>query len=298
MGSASSQTLPSTYRVPPCRAMGAQCQALRVTLRVGSFEDGITSLDHEATWLLGHTGQITFHELWDGEGDLYVEATLHLPCKHLEESDGQSRCRAHGFTRPRPRPRRRETQPLQLGGNRFVVVHRARNAIRDLPFPPRSLPVLETPTVEGADANPCATARCRTADNTMKAACCRDLQIEIMCTRKQRTLEALVRSRRSPYLCKIDREGDHSIEAEVISACGYLGEDGVACTLHGRHRADGRPAKPDLCSEWPPKNQGLHPGCVFKRRRKSRAETRAKRPQVCNNGEVGRHQLEPAEGDG
>ena len=103
MGSASSQTLPSTYRVPPCRAMGAQCRALRVTLRVGSFEDGITSLDHEATWLLGHTGQITFHELWDGEGDLYVEATLHLPCKHLEESDGQSRCRAHGFTRPRPR---------------------------------------------------------------------------------------------------------------------------------------------------------------------------------------------------
>jgi hypothetical protein len=272
MGSTSSQTLPSTYRVPPCRAMGPQCRALRVTLRVGSFEGGIASLDHEATWLLGHTDKITFHELWDGEGDLYVEATLHIPCRHLDESNGQSRCQAHGFTRPSRRARSREREQLQLGGDRFVIVDRARNAVRNVAFPPRSLPVLETPTVAGADANPCATAPCRTADNKMKAACCRDLQIEIMCTRKQRILEALVRSRRSPYLCKIDREGDHSIEVEVISACGYLGEDGVACTLHGRQRADGRPAKPDLCSEWPPKNQGLHPGCVFKRRRKSRTE--------------------------
>jgi hypothetical protein len=57
---------------------------------------------------------------------------------------------------------------------------------------------------------------------------------------------------------------------EMISACGYLAEDGVACSLHGRLRADGRPAKPDLCTEWPPKNRGLHPGCVFgpRRRRK------------------------------
>jgi hypothetical protein len=275
MGSVSLESSSPTYRVPPCRAMGSQCRALRVTLRVGTFEDDITSLDHEATWLLGHTGSITFHELWDGEGDLYVEATLHFPCRHLDESNGISRCRAHGYSRRVSRRRRREREQLQLGENRFVVVDRARNAVRNLRFPPRSLPVLETPTVAGVDANPCATARCRTADNTLGAACCRDLQIEIMCTRRQRALEALVRSRRSPYLCKIDREGDHSLDVEVISACGYLGEDGVACTLHGRQRADGRPAKPDLCSEWPPKNQGLHPGCVFKRRRKSRAETPA-----------------------
>ncbi len=152
-----------------------------------------------------------------------------------------------------------------------MVVHKARNAVRNLAFPPRSLPVLELPAASAASANPCATAPCRTADNTMKAACCRDLQIEIMCTRRQRRLEALVRSRRSPYLCKIDREGDFSIEAEMISACGYLGEDGVACSLHGRHRADGRTAKPDLCFEWPPKGQGLHPGCVFSRRPKRNA---------------------------
>ncbi len=84
-----------------------------------------------------------------------------------------------------------------------------------------------------------------------------------MCTRDERMLESLVRSRRSPYLCKVERGGDYSIDVEMISACDYLASDGIACTLHGRTRADGRPAKPDLCSEWPPKNKGLHPGCVF-----------------------------------
>ena len=90
----------------------------------------------------------------------------------------------------------------------------------------------------------------------------------------QQRLEALVRSRRSPYLCKVERAGDFSIEAEVISACGFLDDDGIGCTLHGRVRADGRPAKPDLCSDWPPKNKGLHPGCVFAPRRR-RARKRA-----------------------
>ena len=84
-----------------------------------------------------------------------------------------------------------------------------------------------------------------------------------MCTRRQGRLEALVRSRKSPYLCKVSREGDFSIEAELISACGYLEPGGVACTLHGRRRDDGRSAKPDLCFDWPPKDKGLHPGCVF-----------------------------------
>lgn len=91
-----------------------------------------------------------------------------------------------------------------------------------------------------------------------------------MCTRRERKLEALLRHRKAPYLCKVTRETDYALDAEVISACGYLGEDGVACSLHGRVRADGRPAKPALCSDWPPKNEDLHPGCVFapvKRRR-------------------------------
>lgn len=254
---------------PPCRSLGVQCKSLRVTLRVGELEEGPDSLDHEATWLLGHTQHIDFMELWEGEGDLYVEAVLHVPCKFLHQEGQQATCRAHGFTGPSPRGARRSPQPLQLGHDRFVVVEECRNVIRTLPMPARSLPVLGNGA--GAAENPCATAPCRTSDNTRKAACCRDLQVEIMCTRAQRRLEALVRSRRSPYLCKIERGGDYSLEVEMISACGYLDHvDGVACSLHGRHRADGRTAKPDLCFEWPPKNQGLHPGCIFGPRRRSR----------------------------
>ncbi|HEX6105439.1 MAG TPA: hypothetical protein VFZ26_07645 [Gemmatimonadales bacterium] len=250
--------------LPPCHRLGPQCRALAVTLRVGALEDGIDSLDHEATWLLGHTGQITFGRLWEGDGDLYVDAVLHVGCRYLRPESGGVRCALHGYRGPQPRGPRRMAQPRRLGGNRFRIVEACRQTVRSLPPPAppdpapgtRSLPVL-------AMENPCATAPCRTADHTRAAACCRDLQLEIMCTRRERRLEALVRSRRSPYLCKVDRPGDYSLEVEMISACGYLGEDGVACALHGRRRADGRPAKPDLCSEWPPKNRGLHPGCVF-----------------------------------
>jgi hypothetical protein len=255
--------------VPPCRSLGSQCQSLRVTLRIGELEEGPTSLDHEATWLLGHTAQIDFLELWEGEGDLYVDAVLHVPCRYLHQDGATAQCRAHGFEGPPPRGARRQPQPLQLGGDRFVVVEDCHNAVRSLPLPPRSLPVLGNGSGSTGD-NPCATAPCRTADNTRKAACCRDLQVEIMCTRAQRRLEALVRSRRSPYLCKIERGGEYSLEVEMISACGYLETDGVSCSLHGRHRSDGRTAKPDLCFEWPPKDRGLHPGCVFGPRRRSR----------------------------
>ncbi len=247
---------------PPCKRLGAQCRGLRVTLRVGSLEDGSTSLDHEATWLMGHTRAITFGDLWEGDGDLYVDAVLHVGCRFLQVEDRAARCSLYGFRGPLPRGARRVEQPRRLGTNRFRVVEDGRPRARTLraeappPESPRALPVL-------ASANPCATAPCKTADHARGAACCRDLQVEIMCTRQERALEALVRSRRSPYLCKIDRAGDYSLEVEVISACGYLGEDGLACGLHGRRRPDGRPAKPDLCSEWPPKNKGLHPGCVF-----------------------------------
>jgi hypothetical protein len=55
---------------------------------VGSLEEGVTSLDHEATWLLGHTERISFGDLWWGEGDLYVEAILHVPCRYLR-SEGE-----------------------------------------------------------------------------------------------------------------------------------------------------------------------------------------------------------------
>jgi hypothetical protein len=227
-----------------------------VTLRIGSLDEGTTSLDHEATWLIGHTQRITFYDLWEDEGELYVDAMLHVPCRFLDQDGNRARCAAHGFSGPTPRGPFRPVQPRRLSRNRFVMVDKRRETVRALPPPPRSLPVLTS-------ANPCALAACRTADNLRGAACCRDLQVEIMCTKRQRKLEALVRSRRSPYLCKIDRAGDYSIEAEIISACGYLDDDGIGCSLHGRRRADGRPAKPDLCSDWPPKKQALHPGCVF-----------------------------------
>ena len=248
-------------RVPPCRALGSQCRSIPVTLRIGPLEDGTASLDHEATWLFGHTQHITFSEIWEDEGELYADATLHVSCRYLRREGAVAQCTAHGFRGPAPRGAFQPQQLRQLGGDRFQVVENRRVVRRSLPKPSRGLPVLQS-------ENPCALAPCRTADNSRGAACCRDLQVEIMCTRREQRLEALVRSRRSPYLCKVERAGDFSIEAEVISACGYLDDDGIGCSLHGRTRADGRPAKPDLCSDWPPKNKGLHPGCVFAPRRR------------------------------
>jgi hypothetical protein len=259
--------------------MGRQCHALEVLLRIGSLEEGVSSLDHEATWLLGHTQRISFGEVWTGDGELYVDAVLHVPCRHLKGStDGTARCAAHGFSGPMPRAPRQRDQPRQLGRDRFMIVDRMKPALRKLAPPPvaRALPVLATPE----SGNPCEGAPCETSDHKRGAACCRDLQVEIMCTRKQVFLEALVRHRKSPYLCKVEREGEFSIDVEMISACGFLEPGGVACTLHGRSRADGRTAKPDLCFEWPPKNQGLHPGCVFRgRKRKSRPRKNQEREE-------------------
>jgi hypothetical protein len=253
---------PASATPPLCRRLGPQCLGLEVILRVSSLDDGIRSGDHEATWLLGHSEHIDFGELWLDEGELYVEAVLHVPCRHLEKgATGGATCRAHGFQGHAPRAPRpiKPPVPRRLGEDRFVVVERAHEIERTLPppaLPPRSLPI-------ASGVNPCATAPCRTADNRRGAACCRDLQIEIMCTTRQRNLEALVRSRRSPYLCKVVREGKFSLGAEMISACGYLKDDGIECALHGRTRADGRPAKPDLCSKWPDDAETTHFGCVF-----------------------------------
>lgn len=245
---------------PPCRSMGSQCHSLRVILRVATLDAGPRSGDHEATWLMGHTAQITFlTDLWEDDEDLYVSAELHVPCRFLEEHQGGAACRAFGYTRTRPPRPRLPPAPRQLGNDRFRIVEHGRSASRVLktpPPPPRSLPVR-------MESNPCAGAPCRTADNQRGAACCRDLQVEIMCTTRERRLESLIRARKRPYLCKVEREGKYSLNAEMISACGFLQDDGVSCVLHGRSRADGRPAKPDLCSEWPEGGETLHPGCVF-----------------------------------
>lgn len=254
--------LPSPGAPPPaCRAMGAHCRGLRVVLRVATLDDGPSSADHESTWLLGHTERVTFlSDLWEDDGDLYVAAQLHVPCRYLNEAtpDGAARCTAYGYTGAPPvaKPERAERR---LGKDRFRIVDGGHLVGRTLPAQPppaRSLPIAQS-------VNPCAGAACRTADNRRGAACCRDLQIELMCTRRERRLEALIRARRSPLLCKITRESPFSLGAELISACGFLLEDGISCALHGRTRSDGRPAKPDLCSQWPEGGETMHPGCVF-----------------------------------
>jgi hypothetical protein len=222
---------------------------------------------------MGHTERIQFGTMWHGDGELYVEATLHVPCRfYRESSPGVAACLAHAFTGSPPRRPTRVPQPRQLGHDRFAVVEHMRFGPRRLSHPRRELHVL----VGGGSANPCEGAPCQTSDHRRGAACCRDMQVEIMCGKQQKRLEALVRSRQSPYLCKVDREGDFSIEVEMISACGYLEPGGVACTLHGRKRDDGRSAKPDLCFDWPPKNKGLHPGCVFGPKRRAKKRTSAK----------------------
>jgi hypothetical protein len=224
---------------------------------VGGLEDGAPSLDHEGTWLLGHTGRIDFGTPRVAGEDLLVDATLHLRCRHYKEERGEARCGTHGFQGPAVPEGERPAQPRRLGPDRFLILEQLQLVERELPAPP---PPRGLPVVEGA--NPCLGAPCRTADHVRGSACCRDLQVEILCTPEETALEALIWNRLSPYLCKIDRESPRSLGAEMISACGYLDARGE-CALHGRARADGSTAKPDLCFEWPVKGRGEHPGCVF-----------------------------------
>lgn len=251
---------PPGVAAPPCRAMGAHCRGLRVILRVTTLDDGARSGDHEATWLLGHTEHITFlSDLWEDDEDLYVAAELEVPCRFLSQQGEQPSCAAYGYRGTPPRKAPPARAPRRLGPDRFRIVEAGRLASRTLASPeqrPRALPVHH-------GTNPCLGAPCRTADNRRGAACCRDLQIEIMCTTREKRLEALIRTRQSPYLCKVSRESPFSLSAEMISACGFLLDDGVHCSLHGRTRSDGRPAKPDLCTQWPEGGEVLHPGCVF-----------------------------------
>lgn len=248
--------------LPPCRSLGQHCRALTVTLRVAAIEG---DEDHDATWLFGHTQRLDFGSTFEQDDELWVETTIHVPCRHLQQQDdGTVRCAGYGYTGRVATPRR-QPAPRRLGGDTFNIVEKKRLVRRTLPAPARMLPVLAHDLAP--DANPCATAPCRTADHTRHAACCRDLQVDIRCTPKQTRLETLLRNRKSPYLCKVEREDDDLLNAEIISACSYLKEDGLHCDLHGRLRADGRPAKPLMCSHWPEKRTGLHPGCAFRNRR-------------------------------
>lgn len=242
---------------PPCSKVGRHCRGLGVTLRVSTFDGPPESVDHEATWLLGHTERIEFGPLVRRGQYLYARALLAVPCRYAEAGGGQIRCTAHGFRGPVPELTLGPVE-RQRGGDRFQYVQRGRLVEGPLLRPKRrGLPVL--------GSNPCASARCRTADNTIGAACCRDLQVEIVCRKANRRLESLVRSRQPPYLCKVEREGSDSLGVEMISACQYLDRaDHVSCTLHGRSRPDGRSAKPELCFDWPSGDDTtFHGGCVL-----------------------------------
>ncbi|HEX9727389.1 MAG TPA: hypothetical protein VGA37_02650 [Gemmatimonadales bacterium] len=258
-------------QVPDCRRLGRHCVQLAVTAQVADIRDDTpTDQDAAATWLLGHTERITFGRPYTRGRLLVADAVVSVPCKYLEEQarspNGSSRpaarCRAHGFEGPMPRPAPVDAPVLRHRADRFTIVHGRRVRPMALPLKRaarRALPVLQ-------NGNPCVGAPCRTADNKMGAACCRDLTLE-MTIPEGDPIEALLRARRPPYLCKVKRTAPSTVECEVISACGYLGDDDISCMLHDRVRPNGRPAKPDICSNWPEFDDDDeltgHPGCVF-----------------------------------
>ena len=271
-------------KVPPCRSLGRQCLQLEVVLHVADLDDDTPAeQDALATWLTGHTERLSFGTPFREGSALLVNAVIRVPCKHLVDGDEDAwaggrvggregisahrparptaRCLAHGFEGPLPTTRPAGPAPSirQHRPDDFLIVHSGKRRVMELqtkPLPPRSLPVM------GTD-NPCVGAPCRTADNASGAACCRDLTIDVVLEGERPGLLELLRSRRSPYLCKVTPGGNGMAECEVISTCGYLETDGVTCALHDRVRPGGESAKPFVCSQWPElgPDQAGHPGC-------------------------------------
>lgn len=251
--------------------MGRQCRELDVTLRVADLTDDSPTLqDAAATWLLGHTERMTFGEPYV-EGDaLLVDATVHVGCRYLKTErtekaeDGRVRCSAHGFTGPMPGGSLNGRRAVRRrAGETFRVTYQGRERWLELPMTQRArrLRVRALPVLKN---NPCVGAPCRTADNTRGAACCRDLTLDVVVPEGDGETEQLLRSRKSPYLCKVDRADEAIIECEVISACGYLDpEDGISCVLHDRLLPNRQLAKPSICREWPDigEDEVAHPGC-------------------------------------
>ena len=267
---------------PACTTLGRHCRELAVTLRIASTaEDSQTLQDAAATWLLGHREHLSFGKLHTHRTHLQVHAVLHVPCRHLlpngaHGNDGsatirgnwtgrfrdalEAHCLAHGHVGVVPGSARPSAPPPQIGNNgKFPIVFKGAQRALELPLKRdavKTLRVLRSP-------NPCAGAPCRTADNRRGAACCRDLSLEVVVPEADTHMAALLRARKSPYLCKVSRTSPEIIECEVISACGYLEDDGIGCALHDRRLPNGRQAKPSICSEWPdlgPNDVG-HPGC-------------------------------------
>ena len=133
---------------PPCRSLGRQCRSLKITVRVATLEG---QEDHDATWLFGHTERLDFGRTYTDDGELWCDATVHVPCKHLElGNDGSTgTCRAHGYRGRVPVPRR-PPAPRRLGRDRFRIVENHKLVTRELAPPTahkRALPL-------APDANP------------------------------------------------------------------------------------------------------------------------------------------------
>ena len=243
---------------PPCKALGRQCRSLRVTLRVGDLADG-PGLDHEATWLLGHTEAITFGRPRRVKGDLLVEAELRVPCRYLGPGPGGgSACRAHGFHGPVVRGAAAgEAQPRRLARDRFRVVDRHRQADLALLPPRRSLPGPEWH--QSLRGGALSDRGQHPARGMLPGSADRD---PLPARRGPAGASDPVPAEPLPLQDRadgptVDRGGGHL----RLWLPGRT--DGVSCGLHGRLRPDGRTAKPDLCSEWPDDGKGEHPGCIF-----------------------------------
>lgn len=247
---------------PSCSRLRQACRELRVTVRISDLEsEKLWERDEAATWITAHTERITFGKPYRRAGELRVDAVIHVPCRHLDSSaDGsRARCRLYGYRSDMPRGSTPSAPRLRDGPGRYSLIHNGRRQFVEIhPRRRRGLPVLN-------GANPCATAQCRTSDNRIGAACCRDLRLELFLPEGHRQSEALLRSRQSPYLCRVEREDEDTVECEVISACGYLDSDGIGCALHDMARPNGRNAKPGLCYDWPDfgEDETGHRGCVF-----------------------------------
>ena len=248
---------------PSCTRLGRHCRELQVTVRISDLDDdSLTLQDASATWMTAHGERISWGEPYVVDRLLMVDATIHVPCRYYRSQEGQAHCTAHGFRGRAPRSVRPAPPRLQLGGGRFSVIQgKKRRVLRLPPEEPdgRSLPVIQ-------EENPCLQAACRTSDNRVGAACCRDLTLELEAPARRTRFEELLRSRKAPYVCRVQRDDDETMACEVISACGYLSEeDHISCTLHGRVRPNGKQAKPSLCYEWPEldEDETGHPGCVF-----------------------------------
>ena len=95
--------------LPPCRSVCGHCRSLKLTIRVAAIEG---DEDHDATWLFGHTQRIDFGKTFVDDEELWVDADVHVPCRHLEQlENGSVRCGGYGYTGKVAIPKRPPAPP-------------------------------------------------------------------------------------------------------------------------------------------------------------------------------------------